>query len=48
MACQFLVRPKRYERLDQGPVKDLYSSAYWACLQLDSNFLAELDIPASV
>jgi hypothetical protein len=46
-ACQVLVRPKRYERLSEGPVKDLHSSAYWACLQLESDLLAELDIPAS-
>lgn len=28
-------------------MKDRYSSAYWACLQLESDLLAELDIPAS-
>ncbi|CAG7952149.1 unnamed protein product [Penicillium salamii] len=46
-ACQVLVRTKRYERLEEGPVKDLYNFAYWTCLQLESDLLAELDIPAS-
>ncbi|KAJ6117937.1 hypothetical protein N7523_005688 [Penicillium sp. IBT 18751x] len=47
-ACQVLVRQKRYERLDENdPVKDLYKFAFWTCLQLESDLLAELDIPAS-
>ncbi|KAJ6134380.1 hypothetical protein N7523_000702 [Penicillium sp. IBT 18751x] len=47
-ACQVLVRQKRYERLDDNnTVKDLYNFAYWTCLQLESDLLAELDIPAS-
>lgn len=46
-ACQVLVRSKRYERLADGPVLDLYNFAYWTCLQLESDLLAELDIPAS-
>ncbi|KAJ5143167.1 uncharacterized protein N7515_001954 [Penicillium bovifimosum] len=46
-ACQVLVRTKRYERLVEGPIQDLYNFAYWTCLQLESDLLAELDIPAS-
>ncbi|CDM33279.1 transcriptional regulator family: Fungal Specific TF [Penicillium roqueforti] len=46
-ACQVLTRPKRYESLNQGSVKDLHSSVYWACLELESDLLAGLDLPAS-
>ncbi|KAJ5663586.1 hypothetical protein N7507_004317 [Penicillium longicatenatum] len=46
-ACQVLVRQRRYERLEEGHVKDMYNFAYWTCLQLESDLLAELDIPAS-
>ncbi|KAJ5752177.1 hypothetical protein N7520_009094 [Penicillium odoratum] len=46
-ACQVLIRLKRYERLPNGHVKDVYNFAYWTCLQLESDLLAELDIPAS-
>ncbi|KAH8425600.1 putative C6 finger domain protein [Aspergillus melleus] len=46
-ACQVLVRTKRYEQLEDGPMKDLYDFAYWTCLQLESDILAELDLPAS-
>lgn len=46
-ACQVLVRQRRYERLEDGPTQDLYNFAYWTCLQLESDLLAELDIPAS-
>ncbi|KAJ9481583.1 hypothetical protein VN97_g11888 [Penicillium thymicola] len=46
-ACQILVRTKRYERLEEGATKDLLNFAYWTCLQLESDLLAELDIPAS-
>ncbi|KAI9927385.1 hypothetical protein MW887_002997 [Aspergillus wentii] len=46
-ACQVLVRSKRYEQMQDGPLKDLYDFAYWTCLQLESDILAELDLPAS-
>ena len=46
-ACQVLVRPKQYDRLEEGTTKDLYNFAYWTCLQLESDLLAELDLPAS-
>ncbi|OJJ67456.1 hypothetical protein ASPBRDRAFT_343320 [Aspergillus brasiliensis CBS 101740] len=46
-ACQVLVRSKRYEQMNDGPLKDLYNFAYWTCLQLESDILAELDLPAS-
>lgn len=42
-----LVRQRRYERVTEGPVQDLYNFAYWTCLQLESIILAELDLPAS-
>jgi hypothetical protein len=46
-ACQVLARPTRYTQLVDGPTMDLYNFAYWTCLQLESDLLAELDIPAS-
>ncbi|KAL1967833.1 hypothetical protein VTN77DRAFT_2522 [Rasamsonia byssochlamydoides] len=46
-ACQVLVRSKRYEKMQDGPMKDLCDFAYWTCLQLESDILAELDLPAS-
>ncbi|PYH95408.1 C6 finger domain protein [Aspergillus ellipticus CBS 707.79] len=46
-ACQVLVRTRRYEQMNDGPLKDLYDFAYWTCLQLESDILAELDLPAS-
>lgn len=45
--CQVLVSQKRYLRCPPGLVRDLYEFAYWTCLQLESDLLAELDIPAS-
>lgn len=46
-ACRVLFRPKRYERLEEHSPKDLYNFAYWTCLQLESDLLAELNLPAS-
>ncbi|EAW06308.1 putative C6 finger domain protein [Aspergillus clavatus NRRL 1] len=46
-ACQVLIRSKRYDQMQDGPMKDLYDFAYWTCLQLESDILAELDLPAS-
>ncbi|KAB8240229.1 hypothetical protein BDV35DRAFT_402436 [Aspergillus flavus] len=46
-ACQVLVRSKRYTQIPDGPDKDLYDFAYWTCFQLESDILAELDLPAS-
>ncbi|KAJ5730310.1 uncharacterized protein N7483_004818 [Penicillium malachiteum] len=45
--CQVLIRQRRFERIDEGARKDLYIFAFWTCLQLESDLLAELDIPAS-
>ncbi|CAG7951206.1 unnamed protein product [Penicillium salamii] len=45
-ACQMLLRGRRYQRLDDH-VQDLSKFAYWTCLQLESNILAELDLPPS-
>lgn len=46
-ACQELVRQERYGRLEEGAQQDLHKFAYWTCLQLESDLLAELNIPAS-
>ncbi|GKZ74814.1 hypothetical protein AnigIFM50267_001567 [Aspergillus niger] len=46
-ACQVLVRSKRYEQISDGPLKDMYDFAYWTCLQLESDILADLNLPAS-
>ncbi|KAE8397232.1 hypothetical protein BDV37DRAFT_292333 [Aspergillus pseudonomiae] len=46
-ACQVLVRSKRYTQMPDGPEKDLVDFAYWTCFQLESDILAELDLPAS-
>ncbi|KAJ5790047.1 uncharacterized protein N7518_007058 [Penicillium psychrosexuale] len=44
--CQLLIRPKRY-RILHSSVKDLCRFIYWTCLKLESNILAELDLPPS-
>ncbi|PGH15145.1 hypothetical protein AJ80_05657 [Polytolypa hystricis UAMH7299] len=46
-ACQVLVRRRRYDRLQDETRKDLINFAFWTCLQLESDILAELDLPAS-
>ncbi|KAK2750723.1 hypothetical protein FQN57_002796 [Myotisia sp. PD_48] len=46
-ATQVLVRNKRYQRMPNGPRKDLTCLSFWTCLQLESDILAELDLPAS-
>ena len=46
-ACQGLIRPRDYARMQEGPHKDLHEFAFWTCLQLESDILAELDLPAS-
>ncbi|GFF44604.1 C6 finger domain protein, putative [Aspergillus udagawae] len=46
-ACQVLIRSKHYDQMQDGPMKELYEFAYWTCLQLESDILAELDLPAS-
>ncbi|KAE8377787.1 hypothetical protein BDV26DRAFT_304778 [Aspergillus bertholletiae] len=46
-ACQVLIRSKRYSQMPDGPIKDRYDFVYWTCLQLESDILAELDLPAS-
>jgi hypothetical protein len=42
-ACQVLVASK----VKGGQTQDLLNFVYWTCLQLESDLLAELDIPAS-
>ncbi|KAL4778400.1 hypothetical protein BJX76DRAFT_144652 [Aspergillus varians] len=46
-ACQVLTLPKSYGDLSDDHNKDLVNFAYWTCLQLESDILAELDLPAS-
>ncbi|KAL4903695.1 hypothetical protein BDW74DRAFT_179687 [Aspergillus multicolor] len=45
-ACQILTLEKNYKKLE-GIKKDYVCFAYWTCLQLESDILAELDLPAS-
>lgn len=45
-ACQLLVQRPSFDNVNDH-TKDLRKFAYWSCLQLESNLLAELDIPAS-
>jgi hypothetical protein len=44
---QVLVRQKRYARLEEGAQRDLHRFAYWTCLQLENDLLAEFDLTAS-
>lgn len=46
-ACQILLRPKRFEKLQPGPEQDLCLFNYWTCFQLESDLLAELDLSRS-
>ncbi|KAH8695960.1 hypothetical protein BGW36DRAFT_427991 [Talaromyces proteolyticus] len=46
-ACLVLIRTKKYLAMQEGRMKDLHDFAYWTCLQLESDILAELDLPAS-
>ncbi|KAL2835608.1 hypothetical protein BJY01DRAFT_69314 [Aspergillus pseudoustus] len=46
-ACLVLIRPPRYNPLPSSQWKDLVNFAFWTCLQLESDILAELDLPAS-
>ncbi|KAL4792878.1 hypothetical protein BDV19DRAFT_367553 [Aspergillus venezuelensis] len=46
-ACQNLIRPGRYEALEDGYEQDSIHFAFWTGLQLESDLLAELDLPAS-
>ncbi|KAL2782485.1 hypothetical protein BJX66DRAFT_345790, partial [Aspergillus keveii] len=46
-ACLVLTRPRRYVNIPKSRWKDLVNFTYWTCLQLESDILAELDLPAS-
>ncbi|KAK2811343.1 hypothetical protein FQN50_002220 [Emmonsiellopsis sp. PD_5] len=47
-ACQVLLRPRNFDLLKNGsPRKELIKFTFWTCLQLESDILAELDLPAS-
>ncbi|PGH08887.1 hypothetical protein GX51_00944 [Blastomyces parvus] len=47
-ACQILLRPRTFDRIPKGTrQKELINFAFWTCLQLESDILAELDLPAS-
>ncbi|KAJ5471879.1 hypothetical protein N7539_008822 [Penicillium diatomitis] len=47
--CQALVRQqKRFPgRVSESPTQDLFDFAYWTCVQLESDLLVALDLPAS-
>ncbi|KAK2782719.1 hypothetical protein FQN52_000749 [Onygenales sp. PD_12] len=46
--CQVLLRPRNFDLLKNGsPRKELIKFAFWTCLLLESDILAELDLPAS-
>ncbi|RDW90849.1 putative C6 finger domain protein [Aspergillus mulundensis] len=45
-ACQILTLERNYKKLE-GIKKDYVCFAFWTCLQLESDILAELDVPAS-
>lgn len=44
--CQVLIAPKSFDTATPA-MKDSITFAFWTCLQLESDLLAELDIPAS-
>lgn len=46
VACRFLVRDPTL-RKEKDPRKNMIKAAFWACLQLESDILAELDLPRS-
>ncbi|OQE31397.1 hypothetical protein PENSTE_c001G00821 [Penicillium steckii] len=46
-ACQILIRPGRYEMLEARITQDLVNFVYWSCVQLENEFLAEIDFPES-
>ncbi|KAJ5673891.1 hypothetical protein N7462_009330 [Penicillium macrosclerotiorum] len=45
--CQTILRMKRYGTLEEGASKDLFEFAYWTCLQLESEFFWDVDLPAT-
>lgn len=47
-ACQILIRSKAYKNRTMPPERrNLINFAFWSCLQLESDILAEMDIPSS-
>lgn len=46
IACRFLVRDPHL-RKEKDPRKNMIKFAFWTCLQLESDILAELDLPRS-
>ena len=46
-ACQVLIRPANLDQEINEARRDLIFFAFWTCLQLESDLLAELDLPAS-
>lgn len=47
-ACQILIRSKAYKnRTMSAERRNLINFAFWSCLQLESDILAEMDIPPS-
>ncbi|KAI9724738.1 MAG: hypothetical protein M1812_000013 [Candelaria pacifica] len=46
-ACQVIIRPAKFAREKKLARRDLIIFAFWTCLQLESDLLAELDLPHS-
>ncbi|KZF20052.1 hypothetical protein L228DRAFT_270807 [Xylona heveae TC161] len=46
-ACQVLIHPTKFTQEKDDVRRDLIVFAFWTCLQLESDILAELDLPAS-
>ncbi|KAI9794155.1 MAG: hypothetical protein M1835_006745 [Candelina submexicana] len=46
-ACQVIIRPAKFAREKKLARRDLIIFAFWTCLQLESDILAELDLPHS-
>ncbi|KAI9675577.1 MAG: hypothetical protein M1817_000943 [Caeruleum heppii] len=46
-ACQVLVRPVKFDNETNPVRKELITTCFWTALQLESDILAELDLPQS-
>ncbi|KAH0566193.1 hypothetical protein GP486_000407 [Trichoglossum hirsutum] len=47
VSCQVLLRKNKLENEQNAARKELIICAFWTCLQLESDLLAELDLPPS-
>ncbi|KAI9812570.1 MAG: hypothetical protein M1827_004559 [Pycnora praestabilis] len=46
-ACQVIIRPAKFDLEKDEARKEMVIFAFWTCLQLESDILAELDLPHS-